>query len=138
MPIGNDFISADAIFLQYFPEEILPSTGLRASSGICQIPFTFIAPEIFPLLHISFTERYDTPHSTAFSLQVFIRIISIRSISVSLTANYISEFAVYQSYFGILRITQFLTLYNFFNLIVKESAAFWQPNNFVNVNLQAL
>ena len=89
MPIGNDLTSAFAtiFFLMYFPLDTLPSIGFGESSGINQDPFSFIAPCILPFLHISFTERGETFHSKAFSLQVFIYISApiIRNIIPHLT-----------------------------------------------------
>lgn len=66
----------------YFPLDTLPSIGFGESSGINQDPFSFIAPCILPFLHISFTERGETFHSKAFSLQVFIYIYQLLSFAI--------------------------------------------------------
>ena len=76
MPIGSGFCSAYTDFLIYFPEEILPSTGFSASSGIFQLFPSFTAPEIFPFLHKSAIVCSATPHSEDNCLHVFMLINS--------------------------------------------------------------
>ena len=94
--MGKDFNVCLLFLFPYFPDVTRLSTGFFVSLGICQLPFTFVAPGILPCLQKLFIARTDKPHYKAFSLHVIIANTTFLYYNISFFAYYNIYFAKYR------------------------------------------